>query len=205
MLPNDADPSGDKKIGGSQEWLLWVHLNEYVKLKDEQIMRMRFRDNLLYATLVAFGGIVSYMMSELGKSSEPSHYLYYTFLILPWICLILGWTYLVNDEKISAIGRYIRLTVTEKLGPLVEQQSELLLGWEIAHRDDKWRKPRKFFQFVVDELTFVASGLAALGIFLVMRPESWSSILLSVVIVEGVLLALLGIWIFIYADLRKGR
>ncbi len=36
MLPNDADPSMDKKIGGTQEWLLWVHLNEYVKLKDER-------------------------------------------------------------------------------------------------------------------------------------------------------------------------
>jgi len=34
MLPNDAEPSMDKKIGCTQEWLLWVHLNEYVKLKD---------------------------------------------------------------------------------------------------------------------------------------------------------------------------
>jgi hypothetical protein len=29
-------------------------------------------------------------------------------LLLPPVSLILGWTYLANDEKISTIGRYIR-------------------------------------------------------------------------------------------------
>lgn len=28
--------------------------------------------------------------------------------MLPPVSVILGWTYLVNDEKISAIGRYVR-------------------------------------------------------------------------------------------------
>jgi len=198
MLPNDADPSMDKKIGGTQEWLLWVHLNEYVKLKDEQIARMRFRDNLLYVTLVAFGGVISYAMSN------PSEH-HYTFLVLPWICLILGWTYLVNDEKISAIGKYIRLTLTEKLGALVNEQPKLLFGWEIAHRDDKWRKPRKKFQLLIDELTFCLSGLVALGFFWKLGPNSWDLMLYSTFIIEGALLCYLGIWIFRYADLKKGR
>lgn len=197
MLPNDADPSMDKKIASTQEWLLWVHLNEYVKLKDEQIERMRFRDNLLYVTLAAFGGVISYAMSH------PSHH--YTFLVLPWICLILGWTYLVNDEKISAIGRYIRLTMTEKLGPLVNEQPELLFGWEIAHRDDKWRKSRKKFQLLIDEVTFCLSGIVALGFFWHLGPKSWDSVLLATFLIEGMLLCWLGIWIFIYADLKKGR
>ncbi len=87
MLPNKADPSVEKRIGGTQEWLLWVHLNEYVKLKDEQIARLRFRDNLLYVTLVAFGGIISYAIM-----SDQTQY-YYAFLVLPWVCLVLGWTY----------------------------------------------------------------------------------------------------------------
>jgi len=195
MLPNDADPSMDKKIGGTQEWLLWVHLNEYVKLKDEQIARMRFRDNLLYMTLVAFGGVISYAMSH------PLHY--YTFLVLPWVCLILGWTYLINDEKISAIGRYIRLTMTENLGELVNKKPELLFGWEIAHRDDKWRKSRKILQLLIDEMIFCLSGLVALGFFWELGAKSWGAI--SILIIEGILLCVLGLWIFIYADLKKGR
>ena len=197
MLPNNADPSMDKKIGDTQEWLLWVHLNEYVKLKDEQIARMRFRDNLLYATLVAFGGIISYAMSH------PSHY--YTFLVFPWVCLILGWTYLINDEKISAIGKYIRLTMTEKLEKLVNEKPELLFGWEIAHRDDKWRISRKIFQLVIDELTFCLSGFVALGFFWKLKSEPWDLFLLYTFIFEIVLLGVLGLWIFIYADLKKGR
>jgi hypothetical protein len=54
--------------------------------------------------------------------TDPSHY--YAFLVLLWVCLILGWTYLVNDEKNSAIGRYIRLTLTDKLGELVKIKPE---------------------------------------------------------------------------------
>ncbi|HIE01312.1 MAG TPA: hypothetical protein EYP59_13650 [Thiotrichaceae bacterium] len=188
----------DKKIADTQEWVLWVHLNEYVKLKDEQIARMSFRDNLLYVTLVAFGGVISYAMSN------PSQH-YYTLLVLPWVCLILGWTYLINDQKISAIGKYIRLTLTEKLGPLVNEQPELLFGWEIAHRDDKWRKARKKFQLFIDELIFCLSGLVALGAFWMLETTSWNLILLGTFILEGLLLCYLGIWIFIYTDLIKGR
>jgi len=196
MLPSDSEPSMGK-IVTRQDGVLYTYLNEYIKLKDEQIARMRFRDNLLYVTLVAFGGVISYAMSN------PTHY--YTFLVLPWVCLILGWTYLVNDEKISAIGEYIRLTLTEKLGTLVNEQPKLLFGWEIAHRDDKWRKSRKRFQLFIDELTFCFSGLVALGFFWNLGPNSWNSILWSTFIIEVVLLGYLGIWIFRYADLRKGR
>ncbi len=71
-----------------------------------------FRDNLLYVTLIAFGGIISYAMTA------QSHY--YAFLILPWVCIILGWTYVVNDEKISAIGKYIREESRIKMAELVE-------------------------------------------------------------------------------------
>ena len=197
MLPNDADPSTNKNMDDTQEWLLWVHLNEYVKLKDEHITRMKFRDNLLYVTLAALGGIISYAMTD------PSHS--YTFLVLPWVCLILGWTYLINDEKISAIGKYIRYTMTEKLGTLVNEKPELLLGWETAHRDDKWRKSRKKIQLLIDEVTFCLSGFVALGLFWKLGPESWNSSLLTIFILESLLLCGLGIWIFIYADLKKGR
>ncbi len=199
MLPNDADPSMEKKVGGTQEWLLWIHLNEYVKLKDEQITRMRFRDNLLYVTLMAFGGIVSYAI----MSTHEQYY--YAFLVLPWVCLILGWTYLINDEKISAIGRYIRLRLVEKLGKLVHKQADSLFGWEIAHRDDKWRKSRKYFQLLIDEIVFCLSGCTSLLVFWLVVPKPLASGILYLFITEWVVLLVLGVWIVIYADLRKGR
>jgi len=195
MLPSDSEPSTGKVVSVNKEGLLYVHLNEYIKLKDEQIQRMRFRDNLLYVTLAAFGGIMSYAVIE------PSHY--YAFLVLPWVCLIFGWTYLVNDQKISAIGKYFREELSDKIEKITSAEKNSLFGWEVAHRSDKRRVSRKIFQLLVDETTFFISGLVALGFFWFLVPEQivgvrllWS--------VEVVLVCSLGIWIFRYADLKKG-
>ena len=82
-------------------WKIW--LAEYDKLKTEQTQRIGFRDNLPYVTLCLFGGTIAITTTN-----------YYALLVVPWICLILGWTYLVNDEKISAIGRYNCRKIVEK-------------------------------------------------------------------------------------------
>lgn len=176
---------------------LQILLAEYNCLKSEQAQRIGFRDNLLYVTLGLFGGVVSFAVSD------PAHY--YALLVIPWVCLILGWTYVVNDEKISAIGRYIRYKLVEK----VKEQTgyndlATLFGWEIAHRDDKHRKRRKVEQLIVDEITFVVSGLIALGAFwfLVPNPPIGVTILSWV---ELLLLIMLGVETYIYADLGKGR
>jgi len=176
---------------------LEILLAEYNCLKSEQAQRIGFRDNLLYVTLGVFGGVVSFAVSD------PSHY--YALLVVPWVCLILGWTYVVNDEKISAIGRYIRYQLVDK----VKEQTgyadlETLFGWEIAHRSDQHRKRRKIQQLVVDEITFVFSGIIALAAFWFLVPQRPLGVtLLSWV--ELLLLFVLGIETFIYADLSKGR
>jgi len=197
-----------RDISDVREARILSYLEEYVKLKDEQIARMRFRDNLLYVTLITFGGIISYAMTH------QSHY--YAFLILPWVCFILGWTYVANDEKISAIGRYIREKFTTKMAELVEIkpeqiESESFFGWEIAHRDDDLRIPRKKFQRLVDEITFCGSGVIAVISFWVL---AWQEIILPAPIWVGLLLGILSIfelvllfrieqWIIKYADFKK--
>lgn len=195
MLPSDSEPSTGEIVSVNKEGLLYVHLNEYIKLKDEQIQRMRFRDNLLYVTLAAFGGIMSYAVIE------ASHY--YAFLVLPWVCFIFGWTYLVNDQKISAIGKYVREELSDKIEIITAAEKNSLLGWEVAHRSDKRRVSRKIFQLIVDETTFFISGLVALGFFWFLVPEQIVGITL-LWSVEVVLVCSLGIWIFMYADLKKG-
>ncbi|MDJ0620162.1 MAG: hypothetical protein QNJ63_26060 [Calothrix sp. MO_192.B10] len=180
-----------------KQQMLEVYLHEYEKLKEEQTQRIGFRDNMLYVTLGVFGGILSFALS--GKTN------YYALLVIPWVCLILGWTYLVNDEKISAIGRYIRYTLVNKIKELTGNADiESIFGWEIAHRSDTRRLRRKIEQLVIDEITFVLSGIVALLAFwfLAEQPPLAVNILC---VVELVLLIILAVEIIIYADLGVGR
>lgn len=130
---------------------------------------------------------------------------YCAFLILPCASLILGWTYLVNDEKIGAIGRYIRLTLVEKVKEKTGHADvESLFGWEIAHRSDRRRSRRKIEQLIVDEITFVVSGIIALISFWALVPGTP----LAINILGGLellLLPILGWEIIVCADLAKGR
>jgi len=116
-----------------------IHLLEFEKCKAEQMARIAFRDNLVYVTLVAYGGIVAF-------AAKDNHL---ALLVLPWVSLVLGWGYLVNDEKVSAIGRYVRIDLTNQIAALVgvETKPEELFGWEVAHRNDARRKRRKTFCF----------------------------------------------------------
>ena len=188
-----------------QQQMLTIYLQEYSKLKDEQSARIGFRDNLLYVTLGLFGGILTF---SLGETLNP-----YALLVLPWVSLILGWTYLVNDQKITAIGRYLRYRLVDKVHALIGDAGlESIFGWEIVHRSDLRRQRRKLEQLVVDEVTFVLSGIIGLVVFgyFLHQPSSLNPQLpmMAIVLLMGVelgLLIILGIEIFLYADLAKGR
>ena len=108
-------------------------------------------------------------------------------------------------EKITAIGRYIRLTLVDKIKERSDYADlDSLFGWEIAHRSDARRSRRKIEQLVIDEVTFVVSGIVALIAFWSLAPN------ISIVIyilsgIEFLLLLVLGWEIVVYADLAKGR
>lgn len=85
-------------------------------------------------------------------------------LAVPVICLVLDWTYLVNDEKISAVGCYIR----DRLGPRLAELSGAhgaVFGWEIYHRDDASRTTRKRLQTAVDLFTYLALPMICVTAF----------------------------------------
>ena len=181
----------------SEDPILRVWLAEYEKLKTEQTQRIGFRDNLLYVTLGLFGVIFPPAISNSAN--------YYALLVIPWICLILGWTYLVNDEKISAIGRYIRLTLVESIKVKTGNSNiETLFAWEIAHRSDLRRGRRKIEQLVIDELTFVISGIISLATFLMLVPSPTIAVYVLGSL-EFLILLVLGWEIIVYADLAQGR
>lgn len=173
---------------------LALFIEEYKALKEEQKSRIGFRDNLLYVTLTVFGGIFAFAVSNQSN--------YYSFLVIPWICVILGWTYLVNDEKITAIGSYIRQTLKPQIVQFLDTKEDAIFGWEKQHRSDRHRARRKLEQLIIDELTFTISGLVALIAFTTLVPNLSFAVWLLVG-AEMLVLAILGIEIFVYAQLRR--
>jgi len=174
--------------------LVDIHLAEYQKLKDEQVARIGFRDNLTYATLIAVGGILSFALSNTARSE--------VVLVLPLATVALGWTYLINDEKISALGRYVRNDLTVRVAAAVSSAADDIFAWERTSSGDKSRLWRKIVQFIVNEALFVGSGVVALTTYLTTTPAI-SSLYWVVAILELVLLAVLAMEIAVYAEFRK--
>lgn len=147
-------------------------LAEYESVKSEQRARIGFRDNLLYVTLA----VVAAVIAATAQAERPS-----MLLALPPVCLVLGWTYLVNDEKISAIGLYVRDDLGPKLAELAAHTSGFAtFGWEAYHRGDTRRRSRKRIQTVIDLTAFCAVPLAALVVFWVTGDAGGLLIALSV-------------------------
>ncbi|MEV6976620.1 hypothetical protein [Kitasatospora sp. NPDC093806] len=165
---------------------------EYERIKDEQRARIGFRDNLLYATLASMAGVIA-----VAVQAGPG-----LLLLLPPTSLLLGWTYLVNDEKISAIGRYVRGELAPALGVLVGAGETAVFGWETAHRSDPHRVSRKWLQLGVDLLTFCGAPLAAVVVYWSVAEVQVALGVLSAV--ELLAVAVLAWQIALYADLRRG-
>ncbi|MFI6644044.1 hypothetical protein [Streptomyces sp. NPDC050504] len=167
-------------------------LAEYEQIKQEQRARIGFRDNLIYATLGAMAAVVGSTLARNGHLEM--------LLLLPPLSVILGWTYLVNDEKISAIGRYIRDELSPRLKELTADQAEVF-GWESAHRRDAYRSSRKRSQLAVDLLTFCGTPLAALTVYWLFGPMHWPLLLIS--LVEATVITGLAVQVVRYADLGR--
>jgi hypothetical protein len=166
-------------------------LVEYDQVKGEQRARITHRDGLVYTTIAAMAGVIAAVIS--AKTTA-------LLLVLPPVSVLLGWTYLTNDEKVSAAGRYVR----ERIGPRLEalaNASEPVFGWEVAHRNGPRRRARKLMQLVVDLVAFCAAPAAALVTFWVLGPVPTGLIIVSVA--ESLLVAALAAFVVLEADLRK--
>jgi hypothetical protein len=186
-----------------------VLLIEYEQIKGEQRSRISFRDNLLYASLVSMAGVVAAALNVKGRAD--------LLLLLPPVSVLLGWTYLVNDEKISAIGRYIRTDLAPRLTPASAGSGVaggsggagpgtwagvVAFGWEHAHRRDEKRRPRKLLQLAVDLTTFCVSSMSAIAIYWINGPRT--APFLSVSIAEALAIITLAVQIIRYAELHHG-
>jgi hypothetical protein len=166
---------------------------EYEAIKKEQQMRIGFRDNLIYATLASLATVI--------VAALNFHIHAKLLLVLPPAVVVLGWTYLANDEKVTAIGRYIRRDLDPRLGKLIGESSPIF-GWEGRHRDDKHRISRKYLQLAVDLIIFCLPGLAVLIAYWIVGPITPLLLVLSIIEAGGVLV--LAAQIIMYADVAKG-
>jgi hypothetical protein len=165
-------------------------LAEYQSIKDEQKARIGFRDNLLYVTLT----VVAAVIAATAQAERAS-----MLLALPPVCVVLGWTYLVNDEKISAIGRYVRNELSPRLTQMASygRGDFAAFGWETAHRSDARRTSRKAIQTAVDLTAFCAVPLAALVVF--WAAGEGGGLLVTLSVLEALAVAGLGVQVVLYA------
>jgi hypothetical protein len=160
--------------------------DELKVLKDEQRDRIRARDNLIYSLIVAIAAVAS------GTKFAGSA----VALLLPPIAIALGWTYLVNDQKVTAIGRYLRTDLAPRLSVLVGAD---VLRWETAHRSDNRRSQRKGIQLGVDLTVFVLPAATAVTWYWATGPSNPVLILASAV--EAITVAIATWQVIAYADI----
>lgn len=166
-------------------------LHEYKKLKDEQLARIGTRDNLIYVTLASLAAVIAATLQ-----ADAVRFL----LLVPPVCLVLGWTYLVNDEKISAIGRYIRTELGPHLAAFLRTDASIF-SWETQHRGDRFRRWRKGGQLAIDLVTFCLPPVIAVVLFWVTGGHPVALVATSVV--ELLAVVGLAIAIVVNADLAR--
>ena len=161
-----AEPMTSPESGRSdKERALQVLLQEYTSLKTEQGARIGFRDNLLYTTIGAVGAIASVALGGFSNGGGPVRH---AFLLVPWVTVILGWTYLANDEKITRIRKYIRKSLAPRIEKLIGAETKkFAFAWENFHLGDEQRDKRKGVQLAIDLWAFVISGFGAVAAFFV--------------------------------------
>lgn len=91
-------------------------LAEFNKLKDEQAVRIQSRDSVLNYNVVGLGVIATVAASAKAPVA---------WLLVPWVSMVFGWQYLMHNEKVTAIGRYVRYV----LRPAINHS---VFGWEMS-------------------------------------------------------------------------
>src|SRR5262245_26465990 len=118
-------------------------------------------------------------------------------LLLPAVCVILGWTHTSNDRKVWEIGRHIR----RRLVPLASRATDpspTPFGWESAHRLGRGYRVHRWMQRSVTLLTYCGPGVAA--IFANRREAAASALILGIVTVEAAALLALGYLVLVNTD-----
>jgi len=156
------------------------YIVEFERLKHEQLKRIEFRDHMIYLTLIAIGTVFAFCLEKPEFN--------FAFLVLPFFCIIMGWTYYVNDRKVSAISDYINNKLIPKIAAITDQP--ITDNWEIIRKNEPDRIFRKWFQLLIDVSLFCASSVISIVAYFILNDYfDWSH--LVIVIIEGALILIL--------------
>ncbi|WP_341718025.1 hypothetical protein QQG74_30245 [Micromonospora sp. FIMYZ51] len=146
--------------------------DEYGALKAEQLERIKQRDSFLNLNIIAIGIISTLAVQVQGPGQR--------WLLLPWVTFILGWAYLINDDKVSAIGAHLRSAMN---------RGEAQLEWEESEKGFLSAARRQVGEVAVFLTSFVFPAVPALGLFLADIPQgSLGALLLLVAAAELILM-----------------
>jgi hypothetical protein len=148
---------------------------EHGVLKTEQLERIKLRDTFLNLNIVALG--VTTAITVQGQKQAAA------LLVVPWITVILGWAYLSNDDKVTAIARHIKAALDEKSAEF---------SWETSPKGILSPSIRRFADVAIFLLSFLLPGPIAMALYSVVNPGSWSAAVVIVVIFEMILTVCLG-------------
>lgn len=165
---------------------------EYERLKDEQRQRIGFRDNLIYANLVSLATVIAIVAGSGGKN--------YLLLLVPPVSILLGWTYLSNDIKVTSISRYIEKKLAVELELITGSRGDVF-EWERFHRQHRYRRSWKVLQLAIDLLAFSLPALTALICYWMTEPLSIAFFTIS--LVEMIGLTALAAQIVLHFEVRK--
>lgn len=170
--------------------LLELKKLEFEYLKKEQLVRIPKRDWLVYAVLGSSALVLALALNTKMLS---------VLLLQPPAAFLLGWIYLINDQKVSAIGAHIRFVLSAQLAGMLDVPQEEIFTWETAHRCDQRRRSRKLLQLGVDLLAFCVSPILVVVVVSSTQPGfTW---LLGVAVVEAVAIVVLAWQFLLYAEL----
>ncbi len=110
----------------------------------------------MYAAPAALAATLALVIQPTGRP--------YLLLLLPLVCVVLGWTYFVNDQKISAIGTYLGRHLAPSLAASIHRADQVLT-WESVHRCDPLRRLDKSMQLAVDLLIFAVPALLSVVLY----------------------------------------
>lgn len=149
--------------------------DEHMTLKTEQLERIKQRDTFLNLNIVALGVFAAIAVQNQKQAAA--------WLVVPWLTAIIGWAYLSNDDKVTAIARHLTATVDTRTAAL---------SWEAGQKGLLPLWVRRLAEVVVFLLSFVLPTPVAIALYATAYPETtWGPISLVVVIFEAIITACL--------------
>ena len=141
-------------------------------LKAEQLERIKLRDTFLNLNIVALGLITAIAVQGQRQAAA--------WLVVPWLMAIMGWAYLSNDDKITAIARHLKTT---------PDAQTTALSWEVSQKGLLPPWVRRVAETVVFLLSFVLPIPVSIALYATASLAAWPLVVVIAVTIEVIVIA----------------